>query len=373
MSRKGENIYKRKDNRWEARYIKGYRENGKAYYGYCYAKSYKEAKRKVTVAKAELLSEKKKAVRTEKKLFSQFCDEWLLLNRDRIKESSYAKYSNILAKHIKPNLGGVFLQAVSSAMIENFSHTLLCEDGLAPKTVKDILTVLGSVMKYASKQMHERDIVADIVYPKLSKAEERVLTREEQDTFVEYLLKDTDRYKFGILFSLYTGIRIGELCALQWKNISITERTVSVTKTMQRVRNFEHDKKAKTKILLSEPKSNRSMRVIPLTNNAIELCKAQLPSEPEAYVLTGNAEKYIEPRVMQYHLKKYTQECGLEGVHFHTLRHTFATRCVEVDFEIKSLSEILGHSSASITMDRYVHSSIELKRENMNKLASIGY
>lgn len=80
----------------------------------------------------------------------------------------------------------------------------------------------------------------------------------------------------------------------------------------------------------------------------------------------------MEPRTLQYRLAKYTKECGLEGVHFHTLRHTFATRCVEVGFEIKSLSEILGHATTTITLDRYVHSSIELKRNNMSKLAAIG-
>ena len=93
----------------------------------------------------------------------------------------------------------------------------------------------------------------------------------------------------------------------------------------------------------------------------------------DAFVLTGERERYMEPRTLQNHLKRYTDQCGLQGVHFHTLRHTFATRCVEVDFEIKSLSEILGHASVNITLERYVHSSIQLKRENMNKLAAIGF
>ena len=94
---------------------------------------------------------------------------------------------------------------------------------------------------------------------------------------------------------------------------------------------------------------------------------------PEAYVLTGDLDRFVEPRALQYRLAKYTKERNLEGVHYHVLRHTFATRCVEVDFEIKSLSEILGHSSPRITLERYVHSSMELKRDNMKKLSSIGY
>ena len=97
-----------------------------------------------------------------------------------------------------------------------------------------------------------------------------------------------------------------------------------------------------------------------------------VPQYRDTYVLTGT-EKYMEPRVLQYRLKKYADECNIENLHFHALRHTFATRCVEVGFEIKSLSEILGHATTTMTLDRYVHSSIDLKRNNMKKLEAIGF
>lgn len=113
------------------------------------------------------------------------------------------------------------------------------------------------------------------------------------------------------------------------------------------------------------------MRTIPMTEYAAGLCRHMKPQSSAAYVLTGT-DAFMEPRVLQYRLEKYTQACGLEGVHFHTLRHTFATRAVEVGFEIKSLSEILGHASVTITLDRYVHSSLELKRDNMQKLNAAG-
>lgn len=142
---------------------------------------------------------------------------------------------------------------------------------------------------------------------------------------------------------------------------------------MQRLKNMEKDSVSKTKIVVSDPKSNHSLRIIPLNDYAVELCAQWYLSEPSAYILTGATDRFMEPRSLQYRLGKYTRECNLEGVHFHTLRHTFATRCVEVNFEIKSLSEILGHASSRITLDRYVHSSVELKRENMKKLALIGY
>ena len=139
---------------------------------------------------------------------------------------------------------------------------------------------------------------------------------------------------------------------------------------MQRLQNTNADAESKTRIIVGAPKSEMSQRTIPLTEQAAELCGRMNPQSKAAYILTGT-DKFMEPRTLQYRLEKYTRDCGLEGVHFHTLRHTFATRCVEVGFEIKSLSEILGHASTTITLDRYVHASIDLKRDNMNKLATV--
>ncbi len=373
MSKKGENIYKRKDGRWEARYIKAYHPDGAPKYGYCYGKTYREAKQKVTLAKAALATGKSAPTVSRKRRFAFYCDEWLKLNRSRVKESTYAKYSSMLEKHIKPRLGGCLVQALSSIIVEQFSHDLLYEEELSPKTVKDILTTLHSIIKHISKQFPEPLPNIEIIYPKVPKNEMRVLSKDEQTRLVEYLLTDMDECKFGVLLSLLTGMRIGEVCALQWKNICLQEQTVQVKSTMQRLKDFSENSVNKTKIVISDPKSDTSARVIPLTEYAVRLCKMHWCDSPTAFVLTGESSRYIEPRTMQYKLERYTSECNLEGVHFHTLRHTFATRCVEVNFEIKSLSEILGHSSPRITLERYVHSSMELKRDNMNKLATIGF
>lgn len=373
MSKKGENIYKRKDNRWEARYIIKYNSDGTPKYGYCYGKTYREAKQKATQAKTSVLAGNPSPTASRRRRFGFYCDEWLKLNRNRVKESTYVKYCGILGKHIKPHLGAYLVQALNSAVIEEFSHELLYGEELSPKTVKDILTMLHSVIQYALKQFPEALPMIEIVYPKVPKSEMRVLSREEQAKFVQYLLEDTDECKFGVLLSLLTGMRIGEVCALRWEDISLSEQTIKIKSTMQRLRNFDDRCSGKTKVVISEPKSDMSVRVIPLTDYAAKLCLTWWCPNPSAFVLTGEESRYIEPRTMQYRLERYTEECGLKGVHFHTLRHSFATRCVEVDFEIKSLSEILGHSNPRITLERYVHSSMELKRDNMNKLAAIGY
>lgn len=139
---------------------------------------------------------------------------------------------------------------------------------------------------------------------------------------------------------------------------------------MQRLRDLDCTGRGKTKVMIGCPKSDTSNRTIPLTDSAVRLCRQYDPHRPAAFLLTGT-EQFMEPRLAQIRLAKYVKACGLDGVHFHTIRHTFATRCVEAGFEIKSLSEILGHANTSITMDCYVHSSMELKRMNMDKLTDL--
>ena len=136
---------------------------------------------------------------------------------------------------------------------------------------------------------------------------------------------------------------------------------------MQRIQDLSNGSIAKTKIIITEPKSQCSIRDIPLPTFIIDIAK-QFASKPKTFILTGT-DRYIEPRTMQNRFKKYIKESGINDANFHALRHTFATRCIEVGFEIKSLSEILGHANVNITLNRYVHSSFELKHSNMNKLA----
>lgn len=371
MSRKGENIYKRKDGRWEARYIKGYTTSGQIHYGYCYGKTYSVAKDKLNRAKLTVLLTPQTGATQLKRRFSDFCDEWLLLRRSKVRASTYEKYQIIIERHIKPQLGNYFVSALSTVLIEQFSYSLLHKHGLSVKTVRDILTVLSGILKYLTKiQPYMQHI--EIVYPKEEPKEIRVLSRGEQQRLVAYLMAEDDLCKFGTLLALLTGLRIGELCALKWKHISLYDRTLRVECSMQRLKNSENDKR-KTKIVISDPKTFSSVRSIPLGTLAYSLCSKHFVNDPEAFVLTGNREFFIAPRTLQYRMKRYTKDCALDGVHFHTLRHSFATRCVEVGFEIKSLSEVLGHSSPKITLERYVHSSMELKRENMEKLACLGY
>lgn len=362
MPRKGENIYKRKDGRWEGRVIEHRDISGKASYRSYYANSYLELKEKM---RTDRFREPGESANSGRKL-SEYADEWLCTVKLKCKISTYNKYKSICGNHILPALGAYPAESVTVRQIENFIYE---KSYLSPKTRNDILSVLKMILLFADRDGCR---VANIrnLSVKQEHKQTRVLSAEEQKTLTAFLLSDSDLCKTGIYLSLCTGIRIGELCALQRKNISFENSLLTMTATMQRVQ-IDGDK-GKTQVITAEPKSKNSVRDIPLTETVCGILKKNYSALPEdAYLLSGRVDKFIEPRLLEYRFRSYTNECGLENVNFHALRHTFATRCVENGFEIKTLSEILGHVNVNITLNRYVHSSMDMKRFNMEKLINV--
>mgnify|MGYP001534720254 FL=1 len=197
---------------------------------------------------------------TQQPCFSALCDAWLLRKRDEIRESSYIKYRAILERHIKPRLGSRRLGGICTASVDAFTRELLETDGLSVKTVHDILSVLHSVLKDTEARRPTDALALQIRYPKGKRREMRVLTIEEQKRLVAYLLHPTDSCKFGLLLALYTGLRIGELCALRWSCIDLREQTIRIAATMQRLGGTGEG----TRIVIGAPKSDSSLRTIPL-------------------------------------------------------------------------------------------------------------
>ncbi len=381
MARTGENIYKRKDGRWEGRCIVAYDENGKAKYKYVYAKTYKAVKDKLH----SILSQKNADISipnisSSKWKFESILDEWLSHKKISVKESTYIRYKNSIENHIKPRLGRYNVVEINNVLIENFVSELLTigkinsKGGLSPKSVTDILIIVKEVFDFAQANGLATACNFNNIHMKRPNREMRVLSCSEMHQLITVLLTDTDLCKLGVLLSLFTGIRIGELCALQWDNISILEKAVKIDKTMQRLQTDETVVNSKTKIHISEPKSFASVRIIPLPDFIIELLNNHHGTK-NGYFLTGEVKQFIEPRTMQNRFKSYLKEADIDDANFHSLRHTFATRCIESGFDVKTLSEILGHSSVKITLDKYVHSTMEQKRANMNKLKlpQLGY
>lgn len=306
-------------------------------------------------------------MKTNAIILEQICEEWLAMKRLAVKESTFARYQMIIRKHILPELGGYSVEGLNSSIINNYTCQKL--DGNSTKTVRDICTVLKSVIRYAENEYDLHNIAGNMVLPKQQRTNREVLTDWERKKIESYLWENREEPRCaGILLCLYTGLRLGEICGLQWGDLDRKKHIVYVNRTLQRVTETRNAGKQKTKLISGEPKSEASVRAIPLPKVFWSMFRELGDGRrKQEYFLSGTSEP-IEPRNYQYFFKRTLETCGIRYVNFHTLRHTFATRCVESGMDIKTLSEILGHTNTNITLSYYVHSSMQSKRKQLNRL-----
>lgn len=377
MARHGENIRKRKDGRWEGRFPKG-KKGGKQITGSVFGKTYQEAKEKLIAAKAAIANPPKAVPELNEVVgcipFRSSAEEWLENTKPTLKDSTISRYRTALDRHLLPEFGDCIITEIARDDISAFSNVLMASKdeggkGLAPKTVSAILSVMKNVMDYNRLVKGWSVISFDGLTVKIPQKQLRVFSLYEQETLNIYLLGDLTPSNLGILLCLYTGLRIGELCALKWGDISFTEQKLHIERTMQRIQKPDKDGH-KTQIVITPPKSDCSVRDIPIPDDVFQILTEK--RQPDGcFFLTGLEHIFIEPRTMENRFNKVTDACGISGATVHTCRHSFATRAVELGFDIKTLSEILGHASVAITMNRYVHPSMQHKQENMNKLCSL--
>ena len=197
--------------------------------------------------------------------------------------------------------------------------------------------------------------------PKSEKRNLDILNNAERKRLEQYLMYNITESNLAILLCLFTGLRIGELCGLKWSDIDFDNAIVSVRRTVQRINNC-----GSSEVIISSPKSKTSVRDVPIPEFLIDVLKMNKKAS-ELFIITGTP-KPTEPRTMQNRFKSILKVCGIRNVNFHLLRHTYATVCIEHGFDPKTLSEILGHADASITLNRYVHSSMQLKKNYVSRL-----
>lgn len=365
MARHGENIYKRKDGRWEGRYIKGRRPDGKPTYGYVYARKYHACKEKLIQAKSrQLHHEVIKLYGTG--TLADFIDYWLCgIMQPHVKPSTFSNYTAILVKWIKPYLGSKKLCRLSKEDVQRFI-SILSGQGLSPGSVRNIFRVLSAAMKKAKEYEYICENPCEGTrLPELEKKEARLFTVQEQKLLETAAGKDKNG--FAILLAIYTGLRIGEICALTWEDVDLKNGILHVLRTTRRIQCFAPDATAKTMLVTGSPKSSQSARAIPLPSGILELLKEHRKKASGEYVFEYHGHP-LEPRTLQYRFKTLLKKTGLPDINFHALRHTFATRCMELCFDVKTLSEILGHASAKMTLDRYGHSQMAHKQAAMKTL-----
>lgn len=369
MPRRETNIRKRKDGRWEARYIKGKNDSGKSIYASVYGKTYTEVKEK---RKQCIIQQNK----TKTKLceFTTIYHNWLFIIEKKVKASTYSRYKYVGDHYILDYFSKYKIDEINTSLIEQFIYSHIKsqenQEGYSVSTIKIIITVLKQIINYANSSDYHIACKIENIQLKNEILEPRFLSRDEQSIIEKELDNLPNNIALGIWLGLYTGLRLGELCALKWSDVIWSNQYIHINKTMQRIANYDTHSKYKTKIIIDSPKSKNSQRNIPIPEFCFQKLLAVKPEQNDSYILT-NTNKYMEPRVFEYHFDNFMKKCKLEDVHFHTLRHTFTTRCIESGFEIKALSEILGHSSVSFTLDRYGHCSMDIKTTYMNKLLPI--
>ena len=357
MARKGENIFKRKDGRWEARYVKQRDINGKVLkYGYVYGKSYIDVKRKKEIAIENSKNEILIMNKDNSSFFSVSIINWLN-SKNIIKDTTYYNYYSIINGKLIPFFKDIKLTDINKSLIVEFTRKLKLQK-LSSKRIKDILLLLNQFLQ-------DQNINIKMEYPVLQKKNISILTNDEISVIEKDTLQTTDIKKFATLLTLFTGLRIGELCALQWKDIDLERKVIHITKNIIRTKSDESSY-LKTETKIDTPKTVTSIRDIPIKDELISYLKA-FQKEKNIFLLTeGNF--YMSPNKYYYFYRKYFEDLNIVNYKFHTLRHTFATRSLSFGMDIKTLSVILGHTSVKITLDLYVHITEEEKRKQINKI-----
>lgn len=292
-------------------------------------------------------------------LYEQFLTDWLKSQKIYLKYSTYTNYCNISHNQIIPNIGSYEVNQLNNDILQEFILNQLdhgrCDGkgGISQKYAQDIIAVLKLTL---GKEV-------EIQLPYSPPKEVEIFEKSDQVALINSLQSNICHKNFGILLTIHTGLRIGELCALRWSDINFDTQLLHINKTMIRT----YTKEDGSKLNITAPKTRSSIRTIPL-NKWIMQYAVLLRGSDNEYIVTGK-EKYIEPNKYRLYYNRQLKDLDLPHRKFHSLRHTFATRCIECGCDYKSLSELLGHSNVSITMNLYVHPQLELKRKCVELLA----
>jgi integrase len=369
MPKKGENIYKRKDGRWEGRYIKSRTSSGKIIYGSVYGRKYAEVKEKLLYVKAKHL-ESTRQMNPYYGTLANWIKIWMTTKiKNQVKITTYSNYCRLIEKHILPSLGDLPLTKIKARDIQKFIY-ILQNKQLNPGSIKNIFNIVNKCLKDAKKEAYLYENPCDFVeLPKMTKKEVKPLTMAQQRR-LEMVAFQEEKCS-PIILALYSGMRIGEISGLKWDDIDFENNLIYVKRTISRIID-ENATASKTKIVAGSPKSANSNRQIPLAENLKNYLLEKQKQATCPYVIESE-NGLTEPRTITNHFKKMVHLAELKDINFHLLRHTFATRCLENGTDIASLSKILGHQSIKMTLDTYTNSLMETRRMAMDKLDNLFY
>ncbi len=378
-------ISKRPDGTWWARITTGVDKNGKQKRKAFYGKTRQEVQKKMTAA----LNDINLNIYTEpsKLTLEMWLNTWLneyALNS--IKQSTRVSYETFITKHINPIIGKHKLQNLRPDIIQKFYNDKLengrldGKGGLSPKTIKNIHVMLHEALGQAFKNgLISRNVTEAVTLPKITKKEMRVLTSDEQSRLLK--LCSNENNGIFIILALSTGMRLGEILGLQWKDIDFTNKLLTIKRTVNRLKNYDSNIDAKTTLIINSPKTENSIRVIPLNDKILKYLKSYKAFQTKKYFSTGipiGQDTFVfpnsfgnigEPKTYQNIFTALTKQADIKNSHFHCLRHTFATRALEEGIPAKTVSEILGHANVSTTLDLYSHVLLDTKRNAIERMS----
>ena len=361
MARRGDNIHKRKDGRWEGRYKNGYRSDGSVKYSSVYATTYSDCKRKLINAQSD--TRKVINVLGKDKLFSDVLYSWMYSNRVRIKGATEAKYLQLIESHIIPALGGMKIRQLDSNKVNVFldsklkSGGLKSKDALSPSYVRTMAIIIEAAINYAVMEGLCNPLRTPINKPPIPKKDIVILSKQAEISLTEKLSCDSSLVSVGILLALQCGLRIGEVCALKWTDVDLDAGTLHIRHTVSRV--LCPNSEQKTMLIVDTPKTTSSIRDVPIPSTLHSILLRVYQNRESEFVVSS-AYGFVGTRTFDYQYRRLLKQHDIQPFNFHTLRHTYATRCAESGMDAKTLSRLLGHSSSNISLNIYVHPSMEV-------------
>ncbi len=286
-----------------------------------------------------------------------------------VKSRTLQRYEQIVFKHIVPHLGELDVSELTPVSLQKYvallSHNgnLQNGSGLAPNTINSIINVLQSSLRVANKMgVLHKNVADNIIRPRNYEKPIECFTVEEQKKIVDAVLSSNKRHLIGIVICLYTGIRLGELLALEWQDIDFINGLLTVNKSCYDGKN----EKGIYGRIIDVPKTASSLRVLPMPKQLLSILKKYKLSAKKNVV--NNNGNIVFVRTYQRNFAKLLNKLNISHHGFHALRHTFATRALECGMDVKTLSEILGHKNPTVTLNRYAHSLMDHKKNMMNIL-----
>lgn len=383
MSKRGNgegSVCRRPDGRWQGSITIGRDNRGRLIRKYFYGKTRKETSEKLNRA-IEELRDNRFINKSDNPTVEQWCHEWLWsYKRNSVKQKTFDQYETILRTHIIPDIGDIRLADLKTMHIQRIINKMH-DSGLSHRTIEVMKIVMHAALKQAQRnKLVGENVCENVVLPRKQPKRIRVLNEDEQTKLIA-ALKDNYIGR-GLLFALYTGMRRGEVLALKWSDYDKNEKTISITKALSRVRTYNKNGN-KTMLTVTTPKTDTSIRTVPLIDKAVELlaehkCKQERYMElvgdyytDNDLIFSSSRGDYLDPGNFNRKVNKTVKKIGIAQISPHALRHSFATRGLEAEVSLKAMQELLGHSSITVTGDIYTHILKEQKRKEISKLNDV--